>query len=243
VGAASENGNVTGDLDITSSLTISGPGANLTVIDGGGFDRVLDIRGAVTVTITGVTITGGNDTEGSLTLTNVAVSDNVAVYGAGIEKNGTLTVISSTINNNVASYGPGGIDNYNGGALTVSNSTISTNSGGLGGAIGNSNYGPTMYLNNSTLSGNSAPYATLYAPAGTVFMKNTIIDGNGGGNCNFIGGSVLTSHPRQPCLAGQLRWADEDTRPLHRDGVAGRVLPDRSWQPGHRQDRPCRLHQ
>ena len=36
-----ENGGQTGDLDVTQPLTIIGNGADKTIIDGGGIDRVL----------------------------------------------------------------------------------------------------------------------------------------------------------------------------------------------------------
>jgi CSLREA domain-containing protein len=41
---ASEDANATGDLDITSVITIDGADAASTTIDGGGLDRVLDVR-------------------------------------------------------------------------------------------------------------------------------------------------------------------------------------------------------
>lgn len=60
-----EDAAATGDLDITSNVTISGNGA---VIDGNGavlFDRVVHITTSVTVAISGVVIRGGHtDFEG-----------------------------------------------------------------------------------------------------------------------------------------------------------------------------------
>ena len=199
-----EDFDATGDLDIASDLTITGAGANMTTIDGGGIDRVLEIRPVNTtnVHISGLTVTGGKTlnsspgggagggikTQGTLlTLTNVTVDHNEADYGAGIEVDGPTTLNSSTVSNNSASYGPGGIDNYINGPLTLNNSTVSGNSGGFGGAIGGSNHGNTLILNNSTLSGNISPRGALYVPAGTVIMKNTILADNGGGSVTFQG--------------------------------------------------------
>ena len=51
-----EDGNATGDLDILCSLTISGAGADQSIIDGNQLDRVLHIQGVVTVEITGLQI-------------------------------------------------------------------------------------------------------------------------------------------------------------------------------------------
>ena len=58
-GAAGEDANASGDLDITKNLTLQGAGAGLTIIDGGGLDRVFEIFG-VTVSISNVTIRNGN---------------------------------------------------------------------------------------------------------------------------------------------------------------------------------------
>lgn len=52
-----ENGNATGDLDITSDLTLAGAGADVSILDGGAtaasqaIDRLLDVRGPVTVEV------------------------------------------------------------------------------------------------------------------------------------------------------------------------------------------------
>ena len=49
----------TGDLDIYGELTISGGGADKTIIDGGGIDRVFAMQVASRVTISDVTIRNG----------------------------------------------------------------------------------------------------------------------------------------------------------------------------------------
>ena len=82
---------MTGDLDITSDLTITGMGAGVTVIDGGGLDRVFHIEWAGNATITNLTVqNGGNVTHGGgirvsgggggghLNLENVIVRNNTA---------------------------------------------------------------------------------------------------------------------------------------------------------------------
>jgi hypothetical protein len=58
-GASGESANASGDLDITKDLTIQGAGPGVTILDGGGIDRVFDIF-AATATISGVTIRNGN---------------------------------------------------------------------------------------------------------------------------------------------------------------------------------------
>lgn len=194
-----EDFDVTGDLDITSNLTITGAGANMTTIDAGRIDRVLHVRGASTVYISGLTLTGGKTlnsspgggdgggirTQGTLlTLTNVTVDGNEADYGGGIEVDGPVTLHNSTVSNNTAlAGGGGGIMNYINGPLILNNSTVSGNKGGYGGGIAASNHGNTLFLNNSTVSGNTGE--GLNQQAGTVIIKNTILANNGAQNCRF----------------------------------------------------------
>ena len=59
-GASGENANASGDLDINIDLTIQGAGAGITILDGGGIDRVFEIFDSATVIISGVTIRNGN---------------------------------------------------------------------------------------------------------------------------------------------------------------------------------------
>src|SRR6185503_1199896 len=43
-----EDAGATGDLDIRGDVTLTGAGTALTVIDGGGIDRVIEVTGTVT---------------------------------------------------------------------------------------------------------------------------------------------------------------------------------------------------
>ena len=49
----------TGDLDITSDITIEGAGEGVTTIDGGEIDRVIDVIGDVRLSVRDATIRGG----------------------------------------------------------------------------------------------------------------------------------------------------------------------------------------
>ncbi len=184
--------------NVAANVSIVGAGAGTTIINGNSLDRVFVI-GAYTVSISGVTITGGNTwaswavggggilNTGTLTITNSTISNNVingdGTSGGGIGNNGTLTVTNSTISGNVATgwWGGGGGGIVNGGALTVTNSTISNNtSNGYyaagGGGILN---GGTLIVTNSTISNNaSSGYATagggIYNTT-TATLFNTIV--------------------------------------------------------------------
>jgi hypothetical protein len=181
------------ELDITKSLNIQGPGAGLLTINGGanGVDdvdgsRVFAVEKNTNVTLSGVTITGGD---------GVAVRDYISPYdneGGGILNLGTLTVSGCTVSgnyvapNSASSYG-GGI--YNAGTLTVSDSTVSGNHAtnisdvtlspaptNDGGGIYNAG---ALTVSNSTLSRNHAygDGGGIYN-AGTATVSSSVFSGN-----------------------------------------------------------------
>ena len=128
-----------GQLDITDSVTINGPGAAKLSIDGGyantGFsgERVFHVAALTTASISGLTITKGHPVY-------------FGANGGGILNDGTLTVSGCTLSNNhaaagIAGSGVGGaIANF--GDLTILNSVLSGNTGGyFGGAIYHAGYG------------------------------------------------------------------------------------------------------
>src|SRR5262245_49290658 len=76
-----EDNAVTGDLDITRPLTITGAGATSTYINAGGIDRVFDIYDTASpTTISSVTIYGGNP------------AGSFQNFGGGIWTSATLTL-------------------------------------------------------------------------------------------------------------------------------------------------------
>jgi uncharacterized delta-60 repeat protein len=209
-----------GELGITSNLTLIGTGTNLLTLSGNSASRVFTIFSG-TVNIDGVTITGGNSSigggiysNGNLTITNSIFSGNTsssnlsAIDGGGaIYNSGTLVVRDSTISNNVANgqdHG-GGIFNDITGNLTIERSTLSgnttTNSGG-----GIYNAGTITSLSNSTLSGNLAngDGGGLRSVGGTVTLTNLTItanradrDDNGtgdGGGLSQAGSTITVSN-------------------------------------------------
>ena len=130
-------GTYPGTYAITRSMTLLGAGPARTILDGenrGG--SVVMIAPGVTVTITGVTIKGGN-------------SD----FGGGIYNQGTCTVENSTFTANTARTRGGGIF-HNTGTLTVHNSTFTANTAESGGGIYNQG---SVTLTRVTFQGNSLP--------------------------------------------------------------------------------------
>src|SRR4030095_14222778 len=176
---------VVGTIGLTAALpvlawdiTVQGPGANVLTVDGAG-SSVLFVGSGTTVSISGLTVSGGAANgggvfnQGTLTLENDVIRDNTAGdptngggTGAGIWNyiNATLTLKGSTVSGNTAignlGYAPsrgGGIANY--GTLTLINSTVSGNTAnqGSGGGISNSLPASTLTLLNVTISGNASP--------------------------------------------------------------------------------------
>ncbi len=212
IAGTGEDANATGDLDITSPLTINGAGAASTIIDGGSIDRVIEVRPGATVGINAVTIQNGNPgagfgaagilNSGTLTLTNSTVTDNTGEnFGGGIYNIGTLTLVDTTVSDNILlgsnnSGGGGGI--YSTGTLTLTRTTVSGNStiGRGGGILGQD---PTINIINSTVSGNTALNGGgVFNRFGTVNFTNTTIANNiatdnGGGVWNF-GGTLTLSN-------------------------------------------------
>ncbi|MCA9772658.1 MAG: CSLREA domain-containing protein, partial [Myxococcales bacterium] len=89
---ADEDANATGDLDVTASVTITGAGEAMTILDGAGLDRVLDVdpaqAGTLDVAISGLTVPGGVGgirSFGSVAITDVTARDNTgATLGGGV---------------------------------------------------------------------------------------------------------------------------------------------------------------
>ena len=187
---------VTGTIDLTSALpaldnniSIEGPGAsNLTVQrDSSAPDfSVFTVDSAETVAVSGMTIAGGNATNGGgianngkLTVIGNVFTGNNASYGGGIYNIGTLTVIDSTFTKNGSLYAGGGIENsYNDtliGTLAVTNST---------------------FINNSSYDGaginNLTPTTQTTAVTNCDFITNSAADA-GGGFGNWYGTSTVTN--------------------------------------------------
>jgi hypothetical protein len=150
-----------GQLDITDSLTINGPGASALTVSGNYVSRVFGIVGDPTVTIANLTVANGSTYDspgggisvagGALTLDHVTVSGNYAgstyngdglgggLYVAG----GTLTLDQSIVSGNYAIGAPG-IDSYG----------QTDGRGGAGGGLYVA--GGVVHVNQSTVSSNVA---------------------------------------------------------------------------------------
>src|SRR5579885_1717529 len=153
-----EDAALTGDLDITGDLVITGAGAASTIIDGGGLDRVfhVDPRGdRIAVTIRGVTIQNGRVSP----IPFVAATGGGVLLGAtntlgGTIPSGSLTLGGSIVRGSTAAGTGGGVANR-GGTLTLVDSTVRDNRASTGGGIYNEQ-SSTTHLLRSTVRDNGA---------------------------------------------------------------------------------------
>jgi len=117
-----EDSGLVGDLDVTDDLEILGAGNGETIIDADGIDRVFHVMAGASLSISGVTLTGGDAgtaaygggvlNSGDLAFNDITVTGNVATRGGGVFNSGDVTVTDSRIENNVAHVQGGGLYNF-----------------------------------------------------------------------------------------------------------------------------------
>ena len=149
---SNEEGNATGDIDLTVSMTLIGAGQGVTIIDGQAADRIFDVNGdssaGDTVTLQDMTVRNGSTTDfgggidvnniggSNVTFTRMTVTSNTTTgFGGGIRcgVSTTCTVNDNTITNNSAGTdgtGSGGGLNCTSCAFSMNNTTVTNNSVG-----------------------------------------------------------------------------------------------------------------
>jgi predicted outer membrane repeat protein len=148
-----------GALAIKKNIAIVGPGADLLTISGNDTIRVLDVAEGATAAISGLTISHGFAKSG-----NGAGGDHGSGGGGGILNAGTLTVTEVAFTRNLAASHGGAIANGPFAILNVVNSTFTANQAvsrdplaiAEGGAIYNSNRGSFAHVVGSTFDSNRA---------------------------------------------------------------------------------------
>jgi len=156
------------------NVTIENYKGNAPTLNGGGKSTVLTATGSGSLTLSGVTITGGQAAAGS-----DSSNGGAGANGGGIYSTASLIVSNSTVTgNNAGNGGNGGLSGsdtagnggngggiYSTASVTISKSTISGNSGGDAGRGlygGNGGNGGGIYstasvtISKSTISGNSS---------------------------------------------------------------------------------------
>jgi hypothetical protein len=186
-----------------ASLTISGAGASTTTVDAKSAGSVFTI-GSGTVSISGLTITGGKATygggvfnDGTVTLSDDTISSDSATNGGGVFNNGgTATLSDDTISSDTATAHGGGVANY--GTATLSDDTISFDTAGtIGGGVYNEG---TATLSDDTISSDSATngFGGGVFNYGTATLSDDTLSfdtagAGGGGVYNFVESSATIS--------------------------------------------------
>ena len=197
-----EAANFTNGITINKDITIDGKGHT---IDAKNLGRIFSIGEGFTVTLTNATLINGKAdkggaiyNDGSLTLSDVKLSDNAADgYGGAVFNNGELVVSDSVFDSNdivnrgsaSVDYGGAAIYNWKEGTLKVTNSNFINNiknyknGDNLVGAIatiGNATVSGSNFVNNSGRWGGaiSATGAELRKNSSTLTVSNTIFKDN-----------------------------------------------------------------
>ena len=199
---AKEAADFTNGITINKDITIDGKGHT---IDAKNLGRIFSIGEGFTVTLTNATLINGKAdkggaiyNDGSLTLSDVKLSDNAAdSYGGAVFNNGELVVSDSVFDSNdivnrgsaSVDYGGAAIYNWKEGTLKVTNSNFTNNiknyknGDNLVGAIttiGNATVSGSNFVNNSGRWGGaiSATGAELRKNSSTLTVSNTIFKDN-----------------------------------------------------------------
>jgi parallel beta-helix repeat protein len=207
---------ISGQLAITDSVDIQGPGAAVIAVSGNTSSRVFYLYNGsalLDVTISGLTVRDGSATIGAgivdfdenLVLDGVTLAQNAATAdGGGLWADGfnfSMTVRNSTITGNTADGAGGGIYvEDTGGPLLIQNTVISGNlSGQNGGGIYFYDPDNDTTIENSTISGNIAGGVGggIYfydTDGGTHTIRGTTISGNTAAS----GGGLFLYGPDNP---------------------------------------------
>ena len=216
---AKEAANFTNGITINKDITIDGKGHT---IDAKNLGRIFSIGEGFTVTLTNATLINGKAdkggaiyNDGSLTLSDVKLSDNAADnYGGAVFNNGHLVVGNSVFDSNdvlnrgsaSVDYGGAAIYNWYDGVLTVSGSNFTNNiknykNGdrlvGAVATIGDATISDSCFVNNAGRWG-GAISASGYLIAGddvnTLTVSGSTFKENGGlyGAGIFVAGSDFT---------------------------------------------------
>lgn len=202
----------TGQLYISDSVDIQGPGASVMTVSGNNSSRVFYMYSNATeldVRIAGLTITEGSETIGAgvinfdenLILDSVTITgNNSSGDGAGLWADGfnmDLTITNSTISGNISDEDGGGIYvEDTGGLLLIEDSVISGNQAtGSGGGIYFYDPDDDIAIRNTTISGNTSGYlgggVYLYSfDSGGLTIEGSTISGN---EATYGGGLFLYS--------------------------------------------------
>lgn len=176
--------------DISGATAINGPGTAVVAVNGNNAGRLFDVNAGVTVSITGLTITGGFALNGGF---------SGGIYSAGALTLNAVTVTGNKVDGNIDPQsnqgGPGlGGGIYSTGTLVLQSSTVSSNS-----ATGGSNV-----LSQGKYQGEPADGGGIYSIGpltitSSIVSSNTAVGGDdvirfqGGDGGDALGGGVYAA--------------------------------------------------
>jgi len=198
---ANEDANATGDLDISTDMTIGPlafghPTPDQIVIAGQGSDRIFDIRNGAHAHFDLMTLSGGDAgnqfggaaqvTQANADFTDCMLLDNYAAIGGAAEvdgSNSTLAFTRTAIARNRSTFAGGGVYVTRAANVVFSATTIGENlAGAAGGGVFVSGLATSasVTMNNVTIANNEANYANA--------------NPTGGGGGIEVGGGMASVH-------------------------------------------------
>ena len=208
-------------LTLSQNVSIVGLGADVLTFDAMGTNRVIEITSGKTVSISGVTITGGNVvgvsrgggilSAGNLTLDSAIVAGNSSQSSGGglYSASGRLDISQTSFSGNVSQYGGGVyVDVSSSMPVSIDDSSfygnqanVSGNGAGGGMFVNGAASSGDVVITNSTFSGNYAVQYSgglrAYDQAEVTVVNSTFVfnvAGVSGGGIGSHNSSLLTIH-------------------------------------------------
>lgn len=198
-----------GDIEVRSSLTISGPEGGTTVINADFKDRHFSVASGVTLTLSNIKLTGGRSSgyggsiinRGTLHLKNILLERNFASApfngggGGALANYGDMQIQRSTFTKNISSFGDSGSALggaiFNQGNAYIRDAAFRDNRAttddvvSMGGAIYNNgqiDIGRSIFISNSAQGGGMALYNR-----GSASISNATFSNNSGEDIYYFG--------------------------------------------------------
>ena len=174
--------NETGDLDISTNVTVTGLRPDVSVIDGMNAVRIFDVHQGGFLRLAGVTLQHGHgdfDRESGHS------------HGGAIHNHGTISLgrVALVDSGSPGGWGGGGLTNAGTGVALLQNVTVARNSAARGGGI--ENLGDLRMLNVTVTDNTSSNGGGIFTAAGsTASATNTLVAKNAGGAQCAMNGTV-----------------------------------------------------
>lgn len=176
-----------GELLVTDTLTITGPGQAIATVSGNNNSRIFhtNLPTSGTFIVSGLTLSQGQGQGGAvrssaddqLQFSNCTISDNSATGADGggffLDTSADLKLTDCIVADNDASIRGGGLFFFSGGSLIMTGCTVSGNAAGQsGGGVGFLS-GGSLVMTGCTVSGNSANGGTGGLGGGGIYFRGS----------------------------------------------------------------------